>query len=201
MGLTPFDYWADGHGLGNITPPGNPWPEGEKFKLYYPDLFFGQDVIEFGCGVGRLAPFFSKKRYVGIDICASAITQARMHNRGYEFYYDNGEGPITVRPERVEHVAFAHNVMMHIPDEALPGTIGRFVQKRIIISEVLGRNWRREGDPPVFNREIEEYERAGRAVGYRLHSVKFKPGENYRRAGKMVDFGIMEFHRDATSPA
>ena len=28
---------------------------------------------------------------------------------------------------------------------------------RIVIGEVMGRQWRRPGDPPVFNREAHEY--------------------------------------------
>ena len=193
--MTVRDYWTSGRGLAHITPPGNLWPEGEKFKIYYPDIFFGQDVIEFGCGTGRLAQFFSKRRYTGVDISAKAIEIAKRDNPGYDFAVLGNNDPIWGGGDRVEHVAFAHNVMMHVADEELVPTATRFQQKRLIISEITGREWRREGEPPVFNREIEEYERAFRSIGYSLRRVQFKPCENYRPRGRAVDLTIMEFHR------
>lgn len=189
--MSEYQYWESGEGLAHITPPGNWWPEGEEFKIYYPDIFFGQDVVEFGCGVGRLAPFFSKLRYRGVDISPKALAIAAKENPGYRFDLIDATGPI-----EGGYVLFAHNVLMHIPDDDLLGTVQRFTQSRIIVSEVLGRSWRRPGNPPVFNREIEEYERPFRASGYRLHRVMPKMAGNYRDAqGNAVEFFILEFHK------
>lgn len=186
--MKPFDYWSSGRGLGEITPLGNDFPEGPKFKIWFPDIFFAQDVVEFGCGVGRLAPYFSKRRYTGYDICPDAIEIARARNHGYQFEVIDDDVAI-----EGGHVGFAHNVLLHIPDDEIYRTIARFRQKRFIVTEVLGVDWRREGDPPVFNREIEGYERPFVAAGYRLHRVQFHPTD-YRPKGVAVDIAMLEFH-------
>lgn len=185
--VTPFQYWQSGAGLGNLTPPGDTLPEGAVFGRLLQELTFGMDVVEFGCGNGRLAPNFSKLRYDGVDICPQAIDQAKALHPGYRFHtiddmemLDGG------------FALFAHTVMLHIPDDDLLPTMCRFTQKLVIISEIVGRNWRRDGDPPVFNREIREYDRWMTAAGYQLKRVPFIP---YSRYGG-VDLAVMEFHRD-----
>lgn len=195
-----FEYWASGAGLSAMTPPNNEWPEGEPFKRWLVDEFFGQDVVEFGCGTGRLAQFFSKRRYVGLDICARAIDIARADNRGYDFFLLDPGQPITAS-ERTEHVAFAHSTLLHIPDGNLQAVVDRFRQKRVIVSEILGIEWYNglAGVAPIFGREIEGYERPFRKAGYRLHRVQFKPMENYRPLGRRVDRTILEFHKETTN--
>jgi hypothetical protein len=47
---------------------------------------------------------------------------------------------------------------LHIPDNQIQEVINKAKQyKRIVIGEIMGRKWRRDGNPPVFNREIQEY--------------------------------------------
>lgn len=184
--MTPFEYWELGYGLGNLTPPGVRWPEGPWFKQDFTDRFFGQDVVEFGCGDGRLAELFGKRRYVGVDICPRAIAIAQHQAPGYTFVHVDGSSKI-----EGGHVLFAHCVMLHVPDEELSATVGRFTQRRIVISEVLGKNWRREGNPPVFNRDIGDYEDAFSANGYGLKRVQFRPSAHYRG----TDLAILEAHK------
>lgn len=187
----PFDYWASGEGMGNITPPGNPYPEGDLFMREFTDLLFAQDVVEFGCGPGRLAPFFSKRRYLGVDICPQAIALAQHDRPGYDFMLIDGKTKL----EGWGHALFAHNVLMHVPDEELLDTIGLFSQKRIFVNEVLGHNWRRNENPPAFNREINDYDQAFRFHGYALKRVVFKKLERW----KASDFAVMEFHKENTN--
>jgi hypothetical protein len=60
----------------------------------------------------------------------------------------------------------AHTVLLHVPDGEIQSVIDRAKQcPRIVIGEVMGRNWRRGGNPPVFNREAHEYvEMVGREL-------------------------------------
>lgn len=85
-------------------------------------------------------------------------------------------------------VTLAHTVLLHVPDDALAGVIARFTSPRVIVSEILGRHWRRAGDPPVFNREAEEYVSAF-APRYRLAARLEWPYPHYRD----TDLTLMEF--------
>src|SRR5690606_9750276 len=52
----------------------------------------------------------------------------------------------------------AWTVLLHVPDDELPALLARTASYgRVVIGEVMGRRWRRPGDPPVFNREADEY--------------------------------------------
>ena len=108
---------------------------------------------------------------------------------GYDFRLIDDKSPIT---EDLGYVLFAHNVLMHIPDEELDAQLARFEVPRVIVSEVLGRRWRRAGDPPVFNREIEEYVRAFDRVGYEVTRCQYRPTPHY---GNRDAFAIVEAHR------
>lgn len=184
--MRPFDYWKSGQGLAHITPPSNEWPEGEGFRELVASTFFLQDTIEFGCGTGRLAKCFHPELYLGVDISSSAVARASVANPDHSFRTIGSRGVLDKG-----YCLFAHTVLLHIPDDDLLPTIGRFRQQRIIVSEILGREWRREGNPPVFNRGMMDYEAAFRSVGYKLHSVKFHPYPHY----KNTDLELMEFHK------
>lgn len=184
--MRPFDYWKSGQGLDHITPPSNKWPEGEGFDTLVAQQFFLQPTVEFGCGVGRLSRCFHPELYLGVDICENAIETARAANPNHKFE--------VIGPRKVidyGYCLFAHTVLLHIPDDELLPTIGRFRQERVIVSEILGREWRREGNPPVFNRGLMDYEAAFRSVGYKLHRVQFHPYPHY----KGTDLEILEFHK------
>ena len=109
-------------------------------------------VFEFGCGYGRLAHIFDPANYVGYDINPIAVKTARQKNPKYTFTTESWPQADTV---------LAHTVMLHIPDDDMGELVGRLKQyKRIVIGEVMGRNRRRTGNPPVFNRDAGEYEAA-----------------------------------------
>lgn len=183
-----LEYWRSGRGMKHITPTGVEWPEAEGFREMISELFFLQKTIEFGCGRGRLAPCFDPALYTGIDICSAAIEEAKVLNPGYRFRHDY------VLPAIDGYDALlAHTVLLHVPDDQLHHTISRFAVKRVIVSEILGREWRRpDGDPPAFNRGLNDYFDAFRAIGYRLHRVMFHPYPHYEG----TDLSIMEFHLD-----
>jgi SAM-dependent methyltransferase len=176
-----FDYWRSGRGLGNITPAGKQWPEGEGFPIFLSNEFRDLRVVEFGCGVGRLAGCFDPEMYVGVDICPDAIAIARRDNPKHVFKLLDGGLP-------AGDVLLCHTVLLHVPDDELPATLEQFHHETVVVSEVMGRAWRRDGLPPVYNREQGDYRAAFLAAGYELDDVILRPYEHYRNTNLTVLF-------------
>lgn len=165
--MTPREYWAGGHGLGQITPHGAERPEGAEFETALVTALGNcSSVTEFGCGIGRLAELFRAGQYLGVDICKKAIVSAQAANPRHAFrLLQNDTEPVGERGNG--DAIFAHTVMLHVPDEDLDATVARFASPRVIVSEILGRRFRTKGFPPVFNREVSEYRDAFRRAGFR----------------------------------
>lgn len=183
--LPPDQYWRQGYGLGNITPKDDAWPEGPAFAPLLQAMVGDCGVLDFGCGWGRLAPLFAAESYIGTDISLDVLRLA-VSRTGKRFAADLG-GPLPAAA-----VTLCHTVLLHVPDADLPALIARFSSPRVIVSEILGRQWRRAGNPPVFNREVADYEAAFRARGYRLLR---REACEYRRYGG-VELSILEFGRE-----
>lgn len=150
------EYWSSGEGLGNITPKNLAWPEGDDFPQFLQTIFAHEPmVVEFGCGVGRLAKLFKPSQYVGLDICEPALRIARDNNPDHKFIW-------TGQPFEYPRgtCLFAHTVFLHIPDEELRLILKKLSSHypKILMSEILGEDWARpEGRPPAFNREMASY--------------------------------------------
>ena len=150
-----LEFWRD-HALENIKPEiGKEYPEGELALNELRDVVGEDEVMEVGCGYGRLAFLFKPENYRGIDVCPAAIEIAKTEHGNYRFDVVRGD-------EVLPHTAakFCYTVLLHVPDYDLEGFVSRLVMTsdRVIIAEILGREWRRNGNPPVFNRELAEYE-------------------------------------------
>lgn len=181
--MTPLDYWRSGAGLGNITPKGKPWPEGDDFPEFLSRLIGRATVLEFGCGTGRLAMCLEPERYVGVDVSPAALEIARQTCPTHRFeLIEAAELPDA-------NVTLCHTVLLHVPDADLSATAARFASPRVIVSEVMGRQWRRDGDPPVFNRAPDEYAETFEAAGYRLAGILTRPYPHYRD----TDLTILDF--------
>lgn len=143
-----MDYWRNNRALKHIVPPGETFPEvglGELLQR----VCRGR-VFEFGCGYGRLAQFFEPSAYYGYDINPAALTEAYRRNRRHSFGME----------WEAADTFLAHTVLLHIPDDDLRELATKIKKyDRIVIGEIMGRKWRRPGDPPVFNRESAEYEK------------------------------------------
>ncbi len=140
------EFWRGNTGLRDITPKGERFPEVGLFEAL--GRACRGSVFEFGCGDGRLAPAFPIEQYAGFDINATALAAARVANPAHRY----------VTEWEPADTWLAHTVMLHVPDDE----IGRLLERtrdypRIVIGEVMGRKWRRPGDPPVFNRDVTEY--------------------------------------------
>lgn len=183
--MTPAEYWRTGAGLKNITPRGKAWPEGEGFGAFLLDLVGDDHLLEFGCGTGRLAVLFAPDRYTGVDICAGALARAGVTLPDHRFVLIGEHAPLPVAD-----VTLFHTVLLHIPDDELHAVVERIHSRRVIVSEVCGRHWRRDGLPPVFNREPAEYA-ATFAPRYRLMQVRTRPYPHYVN----TDLTVMEFER------
>jgi SAM-dependent methyltransferase len=144
--MTPAQYWRCNSTLQHITPPGVRFPEVDLFPALQSAIT--GTVFEFGCGDGRLSPAFDPDKYIGYDINPSAIKAARLNNPAYD-YVDEWLSADTF---------LAYTVLLHVPDDEIQAVIDRAkTYKRIVIGEIMGRQWRRPGNPPVFNRDLTEY--------------------------------------------
>jgi SAM-dependent methyltransferase len=114
------------------------------------------DVVDFGCGTGRLAPAFSPSEYVGIDINPFAIIKARRDNPGHTFLEVDLNSQY---PSADMYLVFT--VFLHLDDKVMRDTLTRMQNrcyKYLVISEQLGREWRQPGSElPLYNRELKEY--------------------------------------------
>lgn len=182
MDLSVSDFWRAQNGVRHITPRGLQWPEGEWIQTAFDDLR-GMKVLEFGCGPGRLAQFFDPSDYVGVDINERAVVEARARNEAHTFrVVDDAErlGPVDV--------ILCHTVLLHVPDDALQATIDRFDARRVRVNELLGRGWRRDGDPPVFNRDLPEYDTAFSQAGFVTAARLRMTYEHYREPMTLLDY-------------
>ena len=144
--MTPEEYWRGNSKLLHITPPGERHPEAGLFPIL--QSVVKGSVFEFGCGDGRLSSAFAAAEYTGYDINQEALRVARLNNPKHR-YIDSIEGANTF---------LAFTVLLHVPDREIIQIIDIAKQyKRIVIGEIMGRRWRRGGNPPVFNRELTEY--------------------------------------------
>ena len=150
----PESFWQTENGLRHIVPPGCPQPEGFDVHGDLREIAMDRSVLEFGCGVGRLSPAFLPSRYLGVDVSPGSINEAQNQNPDHAFLlYAGGRLP------RFD-VVLAWTVLLHVSDDEIKRTVGelaRATSTQLVIGEIMGRSWRRRGDPPVFNREPLEY--------------------------------------------
>lgn len=122
-------------------------------------------LLEVGCGVGRIAAGFASDEYIGVDINPHALIAARKALPDHDFRLVTEE---LVYPQA--GTVLFYTVLLHVPDELILETLAKATAAadRVVIAEIMDRRWRREGNPPVFNRETEEYVLMMQAFGYAL---------------------------------
>lgn len=128
------------------------WDVGNFFKNLYTEEEYGL-VVDVGCGYGRLCKAFNPANYLGLDFSSEAITEARNLNPDYTFcLVDSTRYPLS-------RTKLLYTVLLHQTDEDISKIVKSLCEStdRIIVAEICGRKWRRAGNPPVFNREYEEY--------------------------------------------
>ncbi|WP_259756437.1 class I SAM-dependent methyltransferase [Pseudomonas sp. GCEP-101] len=182
-------FWNE-EGLSHVIPEvGGEFPEGFDVRAMLGQIIDERDgVLEVGCGYGRLCRAFAPEHYLGVDVNVSAVAAARSNHPGYRFecIEPGAELPRT-------GTALIYTVACHIPD----GELARFLApictaaERVVIAEVMDERWRRDGNPPIFNRDPEAYvgamlrqgfelERYGKAVYQRYDVPAFNVGRDVR---------------------
>ena len=141
-----MNYWEKNKELVHITPAGiNP----EGFDPISLLSEIKGTVLDFGCGNGRMVKAFKPEDYIGTDINSYAIKYCTENYPEYHF------DKYVVLPT-VDNI-LCYTVLLHISDDEIEDLIASFNAKRIIVVEIMDRGFRREGDPPVYNRNISEY--------------------------------------------
>lgn len=150
-------------------------------------------IVEIGAGYGRLSRAFPPERYLGLDVNPEAIERARASNPGYLFrtvrYVDDYQPADTY---------LAYTVLLHIPDEVIGDVFGRLcaAAPTVVVGEILGRHWRREGATPSFSRDRDEYEDLARASGFVLEEEIRRPYHYYPNAW----LSLLTFRRKPAAP-
>ena len=156
-------FWIS-RGEHHLTPSGVEFPEGFDVNAVLRDALGPfQVLLEIGCGDGRLAAMFDPAEYIGVDINPEAIARAKKRLPGHVFsLHDIGLSLAA------SDVVLFYNVLLHVPDDEIrdrlaEATVGR---PRIVIAEMMDRRWRRSGEPPIFNRDPDDYIEIMRGLGY-----------------------------------
>ncbi len=170
-------FWRK-EGLLHVIPSvGGEHPEGHDPSAVINSLLPDGMIVEVGCGYGRVARGLDPSRYKGVDVNPSAVLKARelVPTHVFETVEDSDSLPHGTN-------VFAYTVALHISDQNVQPFLARIcggAMKRVLIGEIMDARWRREGNPPVFNRDPEEYVMRMGALGWKLASFLKLPYARY----------------------
>ncbi|MCG6157843.1 tetratricopeptide repeat protein [Rubinisphaera margarita] len=175
-------FWKQDQ-LANIIPRNEElgaFPEGWDVRPHLWELLrihLQRRIVEVGCGYGRLCQAFPTDYYVGVDINPEAVEQARRVHPGYEFqsidFCDDYPKADAI---------MAYTVLLHIDDDTIGSMLERICRSTdvVLIAEIMGKaRWRRGGNPPVFNRDAEDYVELMRERGFFLTCQEERPYKHY----------------------
>lgn len=154
-----LDFWQADH-LRNIIPPFSEAPAGFDEVAFLKRLFpllQVNNIVELGCGYGRLAPAFSPLIYRGLDINPEAIEKARNNWPNYQFEVIEFD---TSYPRADLYLAYT--VLLHIDDKNIAPIARRLAEAccKLLIVEILDPSFRNARSlVPNFIRSRAEYER------------------------------------------
>lgn len=190
--MKPSEFWRKQDGKTHITAGKTAWPEGFDVLGKLTSLLGNEkQVVEIGCGYGRLAPAFDPERYFGFDINRNAIYAARLSNPDHEFIWLKDDSLNALPPCTA---VLAYTVLLHVPDENISAFVAELCKKtdRFILAEIMGQHWRRPGGTvPVFNRDKGEYEKIFADAGFSMVSAEAIPYRHYRE----TDISFLDFRR------
>ena len=179
------EFWKENAHLHIKPATGEEFPEGWDVKKYLEKLCVGELVTEIGCGEGRLSGAFHPEHYIGIDVSPKVLEIAESKNWEFKNYkyllHHQGD------PYPPADVRLVYTVLLHIDDDCIGDFIENLCQDpatwhtlRVIVAEIMERKWRRPGNPPVFNREADEYITLFEKCGFELEYNNEKPYEKYK---------------------
>jgi SAM-dependent methyltransferase len=152
------------------------FPEGWDVREELRNIIGDRSVAEIGCGYGRLCTAFRPERYAGYDVSPAAIEEAKRRFPAYRFSVMAGEDDYGK-----SDAVLLYTVLLHVHDEDIGAFVTRLASKTamVVVAEVMGREWRRTGDPPVFNRAAEEYVALFGQHGLKVDDIITAPYERY----------------------
>lgn len=145
------------------------WLTPESARHVNPNPAIGEDevvelasgaVLDYGCGVGRLARRFDPKGYLGVDVSPERIQAARAAHPDHTFEVISGID--WIGGVKVFCSIIFDNVLLHLDDdqarEALGLTTSNPSIRRIVIAEHMDWRFRRtNADPKCWNRSLDDY--------------------------------------------
>ena len=173
-------FWIDEGVLHIIPNVGAEFPEGfDVGDLLRRSLDQYLPVVEVGCGVGRIAQLFAPSDYIGVDINPHALIAARRANPQHLFRIADVGLHYPQAP-----AAMVYTVLLHIADADIVSFMAALAEgrERVVIAELMDSRWRREGNPPVFNRDPETYIDLMRQLGFGLTKFCKQEDERYAQA-------------------
>lgn len=175
-----YNFWKN-NSLKNIKPArGGQFPEGWNVIEFFNKLLTKEEyghIIDIGCGYGRLCEAFDHKNYLGLDFSKEATLEAKKLHPDYNFSVIDS----TVKYP-VSDTKLLYTVLLHQTDEDINDIIKNLcnTSDTVIVAEICGRKWRRGGNPPVFNREKEEYIELFKNHGKYIEEQYSLPYEAYK---------------------
>ncbi len=169
------EFWKENAHLHIKPATGEEFPEGWDVRPYLAKLCDGT-VTEIGCGEGRLSAAFQPELYTGIDISPQVLETAENRNKNHKYILHN-QGDSYPHAD----VRFVYTVLLHIDDDCIGDMVKSLCEDTdtVVVAEIMARKWRREGNPPVFNREADEYITLFENCGFELDYHNEKPYERY----------------------
>lgn len=131
-----------------------------------------RNIIDFGCGSGRLCEGFRPEHYLGIDIDEGAIQKAKEKFSKYTFM------PITDQPKYAD-VYLAYDVFKHLQDKDLHNALKNIRCNWLILGEILGEGWKNASSTSIYPRELSDYIQILRSHDLILHKHVRKPFKKY----------------------
>jgi 2-polyprenyl-3-methyl-5-hydroxy-6-metoxy-1,4-benzoquinol methylase len=91
----------------------SPYLREQRFRAAEPYLATGR-ILDVGCGIGLLTRYVSADRYLGVDLDAGSVEEARRRNPGYRFLTLDGFAAHDPSEQFDTIVGLA--VIEHVPD-------------------------------------------------------------------------------------
>ena len=175
-----LEFWkTKGHDY--ITPEDKENPEGFDVGEVLNSLFDG-DVLEVGCGRGRLSGFFDADRYIGYDINKQSLNKARKRHKKHKF---------TDSLVKCDNVLL-YTVCLHMPDEVVQEQLEEICKgrNRVVIAEIMNPRYRdiQDGYSISNQRSLGDYKEL--MSGFELTEYITKPYEHYQ--GANITFAVFD---------
>lgn len=177
-----IEFWkTKGHDY--ITPGDMENPEGFDVGAVLKDIFKNKDVLEVGCGRGRLSGFFDVDKYIGYDINEKSLEKALDRHQEHTFAYKLTE---------CDNVLL-YTVCLHMPDDQIDAEMKKICKgrKKVVIAEIMDRKYRHstKGEYSLSNqRTLDDYVAIMEKLGFELSEAINRPYQHYK--GANITFAI-----------